>query len=159
MRCLPSSIKARPDLVIIRSVLAAPVITRVPVAATWSVHRTRTAGRSRSSEASATVIALRATITARCTVRRSRAGSRPTLIRARSAGAFGSIRSHKPWQVSFRLAVPDAVGASSRLFMAHRLDVGSIAAHEFATRLFAARTPSIGGSPARGRLKSSGAGT
>ena len=64
------------------------------------------------------------------------------LIRARTASALGAVWTDETRQLGLRLAVPDAVGTSSRLLVAHRLDVGSVAADKLATRFFCATRPS-----------------
>jgi hypothetical protein len=78
------------------------------------------------------------------------------LVRTRTASALGAIRTDETRQLRLRLAIPDAVGTSSRFLMAHRLDVGSVAADKLATRFLRATRPSaIRRTATRRRLESS----
>src|SRR5450759_5654779 len=78
------------------------------------------------------------------------------LVRARSTRALGTVRADETRQLRLRLAIPDTVGTGSCLLVAHRLDVGSVAAYKLAMRfLCAARASAIGSTTARRRLKPS----
>src|SRR5664280_3702256 len=88
--------------------------------------------------------------------RSARARSRTMLVRTRTAGALGTVRTDETRQLGLGLAIPDAVRTGGRLLVTHWLDVGSIAAYKLATRLLCTtRTSTIRRTTPGRRLKPS----
>ena len=145
LRRLPVSGDTQSKLAAVGTALAAPVVTRIAVSSTGTVYRTRASVRPRSAKASATSVALRTSSSAgRTAAGCARARPSAMLVRTRSTSTLGAVGTDETRQFGLCLPIPDAVGTSSRLLVAHRLDVRSIPAYKLPTGfLCATRTPAI----------------